>query len=325
MDGAADKLDAGMALPVALAIGLAIGALPLLIAYWPRIVALIAERRDGPGKVPPEITPFVTGVVSGLSMTELLACGFLWVIARTPHGRAAAEQADVAGAEGYLRESLSPPGAVDDAGEVAHTTLEGTNPSEFDVFPVMAGLRESAQKDARNFGLLRNSGLISRLFLVLAAGELGLGLVLNSFSAMEVLVIGAIATAWAAVHVDPRSFSGAKLSGGLRRLRASLRKTALTAKSMDSAALRELVPAAANAAETEVWAVAVGCRTAASERAVSRLGSLAHAEAGRPRKIRYTQAIVVAGEQIANWFRNRLRALRGRGHPEPSGSSPILW
>ena len=118
------------------------------------------------------------------------------------------------------------------------------------------------------------------------------------------------------------------MSSDLRRLRASLRQAALTTDSLYAPALHALVPTAANAAELEVWAVAVGCRTPAFERAVSRMLSTAQAASGRPKRIRYTEMVIVTGGQVAHSITAPIRALLHIADAKPrtrDGAAPILW
>jgi hypothetical protein len=326
----------------ALGIGIAIGLLPLVIAYWPRVLAQAATWRSGSRALPRGLTPFAAGVLSGLSSIDLLAGGFLWVIARTPARTAvsapgAAGSANAAGAdpasgsnaESYLRESLCPPGEIEDAAEVARTTLAATNPSTFEVRPVSAGLRGCASDDARNLGLLRNSALISRILFALAGLEVLLAFLASEGSSLvEIWLLACVITLWAAVHVDPRSFAGASLSGDLHRLRGSLRRAALATGAIDSEAVRALVPAAADTAEIEVWAVAVGCHTAGSVQAVSRLRSMAYAASGRPWTIRYTEMVLITGGKVAGRVAHPFRVLLGLDHANrrgPSGAAPVIW
>ena len=323
--------DAHVAPLAAFAIAIAVGAVPLVIAYWPRLIAMAAARRRGARTLPPGLTPFSAAVLSGLNPTDLLACGFLWIIARTPHQHAPQSEQPAVGsnAEGYLRESLCPPGELENAGEVARTTLAATNPSVFEIRAVMAGLRGSSNDDARNLGLLRDSAFIHRLLLGLAGCELLLAFLIDQSLALgQVPLLAGILSLWAAVHVDPRSYAGANLTGDLRRLRADLRKAALATGSIDSAAIRALVPAAANGAEIEVWAMAAGCRTAGSERAVSRLRSMVDAASGRPRTIRYTEMFLLTGEKLADSVATSFRAVLRVGRSNrrsPDGAAPVIW
>jgi hypothetical protein len=320
---------------VALAIAAAIGALPLLIAYWPKLAAVAAARRPGTRNLPRGLTPFSAGLLSGINSIDLLAGGFMWVIAR-PEARttgvAAATSAEPevgSNAEAYLRESLCPPGELESASEVARTTLAATNPSTLEVRAVAAGLRGSSADDARNLGLLRNSGLISRILFGVAGLELLFAyLAPGGSSFLEIWMFSSVITAWAAVHVDGRSLAGAALTADLHRLRANLREAALATGAIDSEAVRTLVPAAANKAEIEVWAVAAGCHTAGSVNAVSRLRSMAHAASGRPWTIRYTEMVLLTGSKVAAAVASPFRAVLRLDHANrrgPSGAAPVIW
>jgi hypothetical protein len=328
MDGTGTHIDLGLALLT----GLAIGLVPLIIACWPKVITLAAEHRHGAGTLPPGVTPFVAALLSDLDMTNLLACGLMWIIAWTPHQRAVASGDPALGssAETYLRDSLSPQGSqIADPQKVALSTLAANNPTTYEVRTVMADLRGCSSDDARNLGLLRESAVIRRLLLGLAGCELlAAFLIEGDYSINEPLLFGGLVTAYAALHFDPRSFAGASLTGDLRRLRAGLRNAALATGSIDSVAVRALVPAAATAAETEVWAVAVGCRSAGSEQAASRLRSMARAASGRPRAIRYTEEFRLTSGHLADSLTARLRAIWRLARPRrrgPDGAAPVLW
>jgi hypothetical protein len=317
---------------LAVLMGLAIGLVPLAIAYGPRVVALAAEHKRGQGTIPPGVTPFVAALLSGLGLTDLLGCGLMWLIARAPHQDAAGKRdpAPESSAEGYLLDSLAPPGSlITNPRDMALSTLRASNPARFEVRAVMAGVRSSAGDDARNLGLLRDGARIRKLLLGLAVCELALAYFIEGALAVEeTLLLAGLLTVWAALHVDPRSFAGANLTGDLRRLRGALREAARATGSLDSAAVRALVPAAATAAETEVWAMAVGCRTAGSEQAAARLRSLSGAASGRPRVIRYTEAVLLTGGEVAHSVTAPVRAIwrfaRPR-RPGPDGAAPVLW
>jgi hypothetical protein len=328
MDGTGTHIDLGLALLT----GLAIGLVPLIIACWPKVITLAAEHRHGAGTLPPGVTPFVAALLSDLDMTNLLACGLMWIIAWTPHQRAVASDDPALGssAETYLRDSLSPQGSqIADPQKVALSTLAANNPTTYEVRTVMADLRGCCSDDARNLGLLRESAVIRRLLLGLAGCELLVAfLIERDYSINRPLLFGGLVTAYAALHFDPRSFAGASLTGDLRRLRAGLRNAALATGSIDSVAVRALVPAAATAAETEVWAVAVGCRSAGSEQAASRLRSMARAASGRPRAIRYTEEFRLTSGHLADSLTARFRAIWHLARPRrrgPDGAAPVLW
>jgi hypothetical protein len=328
MDSTGTHIDLGLALIT----GLAIGLVPLIIACWPWVITLAAERRHGAGTLPPGVTPFVAALLSDLGMTNLLACGLMWIIARTPHQRAVAsgDPALESTAEAYLRDSFALGGSqVADARKVALSTLAGNNPTTYEVRTVMADLRGCSSEDARNLGLLRNSAVLRGLLLGLAGCELLAAFFIDAdYSINAPLLVGGLVTAFAALHVDPRSFAGASLTGDLHRLSVDLRKAALATGSIDSVAVRALVPAAATAAETEVWAVAVGCRSAGSEQAASRLRSMARTASGRPRAIRYTETIRLTSGHLADSLTARFRAAWHLAHPSrrgPGGSAPVLW
>ena len=328
MDSTGTHIDLGLALLT----GLAIGLVPLIIACWPKVITLAAEHRHGAGTLPPGVTPFVAALLSDLDMTNLLACGLMWIIAWTPHQRAVASGDPALGssAETYLRDSLSPQGSqIADPQKVALSTLAANNPTTYEVRTVMADLRGCSSDDARNLGLLRESAVIRRLLLGLAGCELLVAfLIEGDYSINEPLLFGGLVTAYAALHFDPRSIAGANLTGDLRRLRAGLRNAALATGSIDSVAVRALVPAAATAAETEVWALAVGCRSAGSEQAASRLRSMARAASGRPRAIRYTEMVRLTSGQLADFLTARFRAIWHLARPRrrgPGGADPVLW
>jgi hypothetical protein len=328
MDSISTHIDLGLALLM----GLAIGLVPLAIACWPEVVTLAAEHRHSAGTLPPGVTPFVAALLSDLGMMNMLVCGLMWIIARTPHQGAVAgsDPAPESSAEIYLRDSLSPEGSqVADPQKVALSTLAANNPTTYEVRTVMADLRGCSSDDARNLGLLRESAVIRRLFLGLAACELLVAIFIEGdFTINAPLLFGGLVTAYAAFHVDPRSFAGASLTGDLHRLRAGLRNAALATGSIDSMAVRALVPAAATAAETEVWAVAVGCRSAGSEQAASRLRSMAHAASGRPRAIRYTEMVRLTSGRLADFLTARFRAIWHLARPRrrgPGGADPVLW
>jgi hypothetical protein len=328
MDSTGTHIDLGLALIT----GLAIGLVPLIIACWPKAITLAAERRHGAGTLPPGVTPFVAALLSDLGMTNLLACGLMWIIARTPHERpmASGDPALESSAEAYLRDSLAPQGSlIADAQKVALSTLALDNTTTYDVRTVMADLRGCSSEDARSLGLLRNSAVIRGLFLGLAGCELLAAFFIEAdYSINAPLLFGGLVTAFAALHVDPRSFAGASLTGDLHRLSVDLRKAALATGSIDSVAVRALVPAAATAAETEAWAVAVGCRSAGSEQAVARIRSMARAASGRRRAIRYTETIRFTSGQLTDSLAARFRAIWHLAHPSrrgPGGAAPVLW
>jgi hypothetical protein len=319
-------------LVLALLTGLAIGLVPLIIARWPKVITLAAEHRHGASTLPPGVTPFVAALLSDLDMTSLLACGLMWIIAWTPHQRAVASGDPDLGssAETYLRDSLSPQGSqIADPQKVALSTLAANNPTTYEVRTVMADLRGWSSDDARNLGLWRESAVIRRLLLGLAGCELLVAfLIERDYSINAPVLFGGLVTAYAALHFDPRSFAGASLTGDLRRLRTGLRNAALATGSIDSVAVRALVPAAATAAETEVWAVAVGCRSASSEQAASRLRSMALAASGRPGEIRYTEVFRLTSGHLADSLTARFRAiwrLARPGRRGPDGAAPVLW
>jgi hypothetical protein len=250
-------------------------------------------------------------------MTNLLACGLMWIIAWTPHQRAVASGDPALGssAETYLRDSLSPQGSqIADPQKVALSTLAANNPTTYEVRTVMADLRGCSSDDARNLGLLRESAVIRRLLLGLAGCELLVAfLIEGDYSINEPLLFGGLVTAYAALHFDPRSIAGANLTGDLRRLRAGLRNAALATGSIDSVAVRALVPAAA---------------TAGSEQAASRLRSMARAASGRPRAIRYTEAFNLTSGHLADSLTARFRAIWRLARPRrrgPDGAAPVLW
>jgi hypothetical protein len=311
----------------ALLLGIAIGLLPLAIAYWPAVVAALAGHRRSSSKLPAGATPFVTGELSGLSAIYLLACGLMWIIARPPAGRAKASGQAVAesSAEAYLGDTICPQGTLGgDVQNEARHLLASNDPTTYEMRAAMAGLHESARDDARNLGLLRKGALISRFLGLVAACELVLALIVEGgLSISQTLLWGGLITAFAALHVDQRSLAGALLSGHLRRLRTDLRKAALATGAIDSTAVRSLVPGRTNAAEAEVWAVSVGCRTAGSQRAAARVRSITHAEEGRPRLIRYTEAMTLTGERLAGSFLARLTHLGRRR--DSNGATPVLW
>jgi len=318
----------------AMAIAVALGALPLAIAYWPSVVALAARLRSGTRTLPRGLTPFAAGVLSGIGSVDLLAGGFLWVMARTPQptprsDAAGPDPASGSNAEAYLRESLCPPGEIEDAAEVARTTLAATNPSTFEVRPVSAGLRGCASDDARNLGLLRNSGLISRILFAIAGLEVVAAfLAAEGSSLVEIWLLACVITLWAAVHVDPRTFAGARLTADLHQLRGNLREAALATGAIDSDAVRALVPAAADRAEIEVWAVAVGCHTAGSVQAVARLRSMTYAASGRPWAIRYTEMVLLTGGKVAGRITHPFRVILRLDHAsrrDPNGAAPVIW
>ena len=309
-------------------LGLAVVLAPLAIAYWPRLFALAAEHKDGSSSLPKGLTPFVAAVLSGLDAVDMMAAGFMWIIARTTQGPAAgSNEPTPADAESYLRDGLCPKGALStDAREVALSIMGSNNTSAFDVSSEMAGLLGSAQDDARSIGLLRNGDLVGKVLVGLAIVEIvvvDLETALNRLAAGPLLV-GGLVTLIAGLSVDPRSFAGAMLTGHLRRLRSALRAAAADTGSIDSPEVRSLVPMAATAAETEVWAVAVGCQTVASQKTSARLGSLAHSAAGSPRQIRYTEAVLSTGRQLANSLTSPFRAHRAR-RPGPDSHDLVLW
>jgi hypothetical protein len=200
------------------------------------------------------------------------------------------------------------------------------NTTTFDVSTEMAGLLGSAQDDARSIGLLRNGALVGKILVGLAIVEIA---VVDLYTALDrvdddPLLVGGLVALLAGLNVDPRSFAGAMLTGRLRRLRSALRTAAADTGSIDSPEVRSLVPMAATAAETEVWAVAVGCRTVASQKTSARLGSLAHSAAGSRRQIRYTEAFLSTGRQLANFLTSPFRAHRARGIG-PDGDDLVLW
>ena len=309
-------------------LGLALVLAPLAIAYWPRLFALAVEHKGGSSSLPKGLTPFVAALLSGLDAVDMIAAGFMWIIARTTQGPAAGSKEPApAAAESYLRDSLCPQGALStDAREVALSIMGDNNTTTFDVSTEMAGLLGSAQNDARNIGLLRNGDLIGKVLVGLAIVEIA---VVNLYTALDrvdddPLLVGGLVALLAGLNVDPRSFAGAMLTGHLRRLRSALRAAAADTGSIDSPEVRSLVPMAATAAETEVWAVAVGCRTVASQKTSARLGSLAHSAAGSPGQIRYTEAFVSSGRQLARFLTSPFRAHRAR-RPGPDGDDLVLW
>ncbi|MGD0248440.1 MAG: hypothetical protein ABSB75_05230 [Candidatus Limnocylindrales bacterium] len=314
----------------ALLLGIAIGLLPLAIAYWPGVVAAVAEHRRPSSKLPAGATPFVTGELSGLSAIYLFACGLMWIIARPPAGgpKASGQAVAESSAEAYLGDTICPQGTLGgDVQNEARHLLASNDPTTYEMRAAMAGLRESARDDARNLGLLRKGALIRKLLLALAGVELIFAIFdagnIWSMTVSQTLLWGGLITAFAALHVDQRSLAGALLSGHLRRLRTDLRKAALATGAIDSTAVRSLVPGRTNAAEAEVWAVSVGCRTAGSQRAAARVRSITHAEEGRPRLIRYTEAMTLTGERLAGSFLARLTHLGRRR--DSNGARPVLW
>lgn len=308
-------------------VGLVVVLAPLAIAYWPKLVALAAEHKAGSSSLPEGLTPFVAALLSGLDAVDMMAAGFMWIIARPARGTAAgSNEPGPAGAESYLRDGLCPKGALaSDAREVALSIMGTNNTSAFDVSTEMAGLQGSARADARSMGLLRNSDLIAKILVALAIAEIA---VVDLETALDrlagPLLVGCLVTLFAGITVDPRSFAGAVLTGRLRRLRRALRVAAADTGSIDSREVRSLIPMAVMAAETEVWAVSVGCHTVASQKTSARLGSLAHSTAGSPRQIRYTEAILSTGRQLTNSLTSPFRPHRPR-RPGPAGAEPVLW
>jgi hypothetical protein len=308
-------------------VGLAAVLAPLAIAYWPRLLALAAEHKGGSSSLPDGLTPFVAALLSGLDGVDMMAVGFMWIIARTTRGPAAGgNEPNPGDAESYLRDGLCPKGALsNDAREVALSIVAARGTSPFDVSTEMAGLVGSARDDARSIGLLRNADLIGKVLVGLAIVEIAVVELETALDRLAgPLILVGLVTLLAGLSVDPRSFAGAMLTGHLRRLRSALRAAAADTGSIDSPEVRSLVPMAATAAETEVWAVAVGCQTVASQKTSARLRSLAHSAAGSPRQIRYTEAVLSIGRQLANSPASPFRAHRAR-RPGPDGDDLVLW
>jgi hypothetical protein len=306
---------------------LAVVLAPLAIAYWPKLFALAAEHKGGSSSLPEGLTPFVAALLSGLDAVDMIAAGFMWIIARpTRRPAAGSNEPTPADAESYLRDGLCPKGELyTDAREVALNIMGANNTTAFDVSTEMAGLLGSAQDDARSFGLLRNGDLVGKVLVGLAIVEIAVVALEGALDRVDSpLLVAGLVTLFAGLNVDPRSFAGAMLTGHLRRLRSALRAAAADTGSIDSPEVRSLVPMAATAAETEVWAVAVGCQTVASQKTSARLGSLAHSAAGSPRQIRYTEAVLSIGRQLANSPMSPFRAHRDRRHG-PDGDDLVLW
>jgi hypothetical protein len=316
----------------ALLLGLAIAMAPLVVAIWPRFVAFRAEHRRGAETLPAGVTPFTAADLSGLNLIGQLTTGLMWLIARGPGATGAADAPASAPAtvgantERYLRDSLCPRGNFDTgARDEALHLVNANGPTPHDLSPLMAGLRESARGDGMSIGLLRNSRLISRAILALAIAEVAISFVIEGSAFVSPAPFyGGLFTAYIAQHVDPRSMTGARATGEMRRLRSALRKAALATGSIDVAAVQAFIPSAETAAETEVWAVAIGCRTTDSERIATRLRSLVHAEAGRPARIRYTEQVLVIGGRMTHDLPARLGRGRGRRRGPDGGALP-LW
>lgn len=314
-----------MAFVNAIALALLIALAPLMLAYWPRIVARIAEHKSG-NPLPTGLTPYVAALLSGLNATDLLACGLMWMSARTHR---AVAPADDSSAAAFLRESLNAQDSLEGAGEVALNVLASNSPATFEVAAVAAGLRSCAADDAGSLGWYRDGALISKLLLGVAGVEFVLAyFIAGALSIDETFFFAGVFTVWAALHIDPRSFAGAKLTGDLRRLAAAVRREALAAGSIEAPSVLALVPAAAGAPETEAWAMAVGCHTAATERAAARIRSMAHAATGRPKVIRYTESVLVTGGQVVRSITAPVRSLLSLARPRrvgPDGATPLIW
>ena len=308
----------------------ALTVVSLAIAYWPRVVALLSHRGRGEVTLPAGVTPLVVGRLSGAGTMDLLACGFMWIGARTPQQQAARSGEPVveSSAEAYLRGSFSTSESkVTDPREAALRVLADNDPDVYDVRSAMVDLWAHSGDDARKLGLLRNGPFIRAFLLGLAGIDLLVALVLANGNAIPMLLGGVVAL-FAGFHVAPRSFAGASLAGGLRGLRAGLLNAARETGSIDSPAARALVPAAATAAEIEVWAVAVGCKSEGLERTASHLLSLAHAASGRPKTIRYTEATLLSSKRLADSISASFRAVWHRVRPPrrgPGGAAPVLW
>jgi hypothetical protein len=317
--------------PLLLLVGVAIGIVPLILAYWPRIAAWAAARGHEATALPAGVSPLVAAELCGLRQIELLATGLMEILAGTDE-RPALERLGTAtdpSAEGMLRESLAPRKSSDQVRAAAREVLASDNPAGFEARAIAGGISGWIREDHRRLGLRWEPIVLRRVLLVIAAVELLIaGLIDGIESLNTAYAVGGVITLWAATHIDTRTRAGAALTGELRSLRGRLRDAALSTGSIDSEAVTRLLPWASGSAEVEVWAVAVGCKTNASEQTAAHVRSVVHAAAGKTGTINYSEAAMEAAGRLAGPMTAPFRTAWRRIRPArrgPNGAAPVLW